>query len=420
MFIDEARILVASGRGGDGVVHFRREKYVPRGGPDGGNGGKGGDVILVVRPGLTTLAHLRHQTRYRAENGGRGGSQDKTGRSAEDIVIEVPMGTLVREEATGNLLGDLVRPEARLAVCRGGRGGRGNARFASSRNQAPRMAEHGAPGQEKWLRLELRLLADIGIVGVPNAGKSTLLAAISNARPKIADYPFTTLEPNLGVVELDDREPIVMADIPGLIEGAHEGAGLGSAFLRHIKRTRALIHLIDGGAEDPVADFSQINAELALFDSDLREKPQVLAINKVDLPEVGARLTSLTAAFDKLGHKPHPISALARTGLVPLISAAAEAANKMQPPGAVDEIPVYRPEPDPTSFEILRDRDGAWRVSGEAIERAAQMTYWEYDEAIRRFQRLMARLGIEEALRNAGAGSGDTVRIGEYELEWRD
>jgi GTP-binding protein len=318
------------------------------------------------------------------------------------------------------LLGDLVTRDQRLTVCRGGRGGRGNARFATSRNQAPRMAEHGEPGQDRWIRLELRLLADVAIVGVPNAGKSTLLAAISNARPKIADYPFTTLEPNLGVVEFDDREPIVMADIPGLIEGAHSGSGLGSTFLRHIKRTRALVHLIDGGAIDPLADFSQINNELALFDRALREKTQILAINKVDLPQVAARLPSLMASFERLGQQPLAISALARTGLDELISNAFEAVSHMQPVERLEEIPVYRPDSDPANFEVLREQDGAWRVTGEAIERAAQMTYWEYDEAVRRFQRLMTRLGIEQALRGAGAETGDTVRIGEYELEWRD
>ncbi len=420
MFIDEARIHVASGRGGDGVVHFRREKYVPRGGPDGANGGKGGDVVFAASANLTTLAHLRHQTHYRAGDGGRGGAQDKTGRSADDVVIEVPMGTLVWDDATATLLGDLVARDQRLTVCRGGRGGRGNARFATPRNQAPRMAEHGEPGQNKWIRLELRLLADVAIVGVPNAGKSTLLAAISNARPKIADYPFTTLEPNLGVVEFDDQEPIVMADIPGLIEGAHSGAGLGSTFLRHIKRTRALVHLIDGGAEDPLADFSQINNELALFDRDLRDKSQILAINKVDLPQVAARLPSLLASFERLGHKPFAISALARTGLDQVLVQAFQAVARTRPAERLEEIPVYRPDSDPTDFEILREQDGAWRVTGEAIERAAQMTYWEYDEAVRRFQRLMTRLGIEQALRGVGADTGDTVRIGEYELEWRD
>jgi GTP-binding protein len=420
MFIDEARILVSSGRGGDGVVHFRHEKYVPRGGPDGGDGGKGGDVIIAVRQGLGTLAHLRHNAHYRAKDGRNGGRQDKTGRSGDDVVIDVPPGTLVLDASDDSLLGDLVGSEERLQVCRGGRGGRGNARYATSRNQAPRMAERGEPGQERRLKLELRLLADVGIVGVPNAGKSTLLAAVSNARPKVADYPFTTLEPNLGVVDLDDGTTLVLADIPGLIEGAHRGAGLGAGFLRHVTRTRGLIHLIDGSAADPLADFSQINAELALFDPGLADKPQVLAINKVDLPEVVERLQSLTSAFGKLGHKPYAISALAQTGLRPLLTAAYDAVSQVRPRQEAGEVPVYRPKADPDQFEIRREMDGAWRVAGEAIERAADMTYWEYDEALHRFQRLMTRLGIEQALRQAGAKAGDTVRIGGHELEWRD
>ena len=420
MFIDEARILVSSGRGGDGVVHFRHEKYVPRGGPDGGDGGKGGDVIIAVRQGLGTLAHLRHNAHYRAKDGRNGQGQDKTGRSGDEVVIEVPPGTLVLDASDDSLLEDLVGSEQRLQVCRGGRGGRGNARYATSRNQAPRMAERGEPGQERRLKLELRLLADVGIVGVPNAGKSTLLAAVSNARPKVADYPFTTLEPSLGVVELDDGTTLVLADIPGLIEGAHRGAGLGAGFLRHVTRTRGLIHLIDGSAADPLADFSQINAEMALFNPGLADKPQVLAINKVDLPEVGQRLQSLTNAFAELGYKPYAISALAQTGLRQLLTAAYDAVSQVQTRPEAGEVPVYRPKADPDQFEIRREMDGAWRVAGEAIERAADMTYWEYDEALHRFQRLMARLGIEQSLRQAGAKAGDTVRIGGHELEWRD
>lgn len=420
MFTDEARIHVASGRGGDGIVHFRREKYVPRGGPDGGDGGRGGDVVLEVAPTLNTLSAFRRRQRFRAQDGGRGGTSNKTGRDGEDLVIAVPPGCLVWEEATGQLLGDLVEPGQRLVVCRGGRGGRGNARFATPRAQAPRRAERGEPGQERWLRLELRLMADVGIVGVPNAGKSTLLAAVTNARPKIADYPFTTLEPNLGVADLGDGRTLVLADIPGLIEGAHHGVGLGTAFLRHIQRTRALIHLIDGTSKDPLADFSQINSELALFDSRLKDKPQVVAVNKIDLPEVQQRWPELQANFRQRGQSVMAISALARTGVGDLLLAAARAVERA-PAATVDKaVPVYRPEPEATAFEVRRDPDGAWRVAGTGIERAAEMTYWEYDEAVRHLQRLLVRLGVEEALRQAGARSGDTVRIGEYELEWQD
>jgi len=421
MFFDEARILVASGRGGDGVVHFRREKYIPRGGPDGGDGGRGGNVILEVSPTLNTLSVFRHTRHFSAKDGNRGGSNNKTGRKGADKMILVPPGTIVRDDATGEILGDLVHPDQRLIVCHSGRGGRGNARFATSRNQAPRVAEKGEPGHERWLQLELRLIADIGIIGAPNAGKSTLLAAVTNARPKIADYPFTTLQPNLGVVDLDDEISLVLADIPGLIEGAHEGAGLGFTFLRHIQRTRILIHLIDGASIDPIADFSQVNAELALFDQVLVAKPQLVAINKLDLPQVKSRWLELEEQFRHLGLQPFPISALARDGLRELLYAANEALQQAPPVEVeIEDLPVYRPEPDRTKFEITRETDGGWRVSGAAIERAAEMTYWEYEEAVRRFQGLLVRLGVEDALRQAGAQSGDTIRIGEYELEWLD
>ncbi len=420
MFLDEARIHVTSGRGGDGVVHFRREKYVPRGGPDGGDGGQGGDVIFEVDPRKNTLGAFRHNIHLRADDGSRGGGQNKTGARGDDEIAYVPPGTVVKSERTGEILGDLVEPGQRLIVARGGRGGRGNARFASSRNQAPRIAERGEPGEERWLLLELRLLADVGIIGVPNAGKSTLLAAVTSAKPKIADYPFTTLEPNLGVAELDRDTTIVLADIPGLIEGAHEGVGLGFKFLRHIQRTRALIHLIDGTSENPIADYSQINSELVLFDERLAEIPQLVTINKIDLPEVSDRLPALKAEFGKLGIEPYAISALSRIGLRPLLLASNEILQTHPLEYAQEDLPVYRPEADPGEFEITRETDGSWRVSGKAIERAAAMTYWEYEEAVRRFQRLLVRLGVEDALREAGIRSGDTVRIREHELEWED
>jgi GTP-binding protein len=422
MFLDEARIFAQAGKGGDGIVHFRREKYVPRGGPDGGDGGRGGDVILQVSPTMNTLSPLRHRTHYRAEDGGNGGPSKRTGASGDDLVIEVPPGTIVRDEGAGEMLGDLVKEVDRLVVCRGGRPGRGNARFATSRNRAPRMAEKGEPGEERWLLLELRLLADVGIVGLPNAGKSTFLAAVSNAKPKIADYPFTTLRPNLGVTDLEEGISLVLADIPGLIEGAHEGAGLGIGFLRHIQRTRVLIHLLDGTSHDPVADFSQVNAELAAFDEGLEREPQVIALNKIDLPEVQARLSEIQAKFDELGWSIIPISALAKQNLREVLYAALRAQREApaETPAESEELPVYRPEPDPRQFTIASESEGIWRVRGEAVERAAARTYWEYDEAVRRFQHLMARLGVEQALREAGAKEGDTVRIGEAELEWQE
>jgi GTP-binding protein len=420
VFIDEARIFIASGNGGNGIVHFRREKFVPRGGPDGGDGGKGGDVILEVRETLNTLSHFRSQRHFKAKNGGSGGGNRKTGANGADVIVQLPPGTLVRREDTGDLLADMVKPGERIVLLEGGRGGRGNARFATSRNQAPRMAEKGEPGESVWLKLELKLIADIGVVGVPNAGKSTLLAAVTNAQPKIASYPFTTLSPNLGVADLDDEISLVLADIPGLIEGAHQGLGLGTAFLRHIQRTRVLIHLLDGSAPDPLADFSQVNAELALFDEKLALKPQIVAINKIDLPEVKQRLPQLEREFARKGLQPMQVSGLARIGLRELLFAAYHALQETEAEPIIQSVPEYRPAEDMMNFEIARDPDGAWRVSGKAIERAAQMTYWEYDEAVRRFQRLLVHMGIEDDLREAGVQSGDTVRIGEHELEWQD
>ena len=419
MFIDEAKIYVRSGRGGAGVVHFHREKYVPRGGPDGGDGGKGGDVIFRVVETLNTLQSFRYQQKYLAEDGGNGRSSNMTGKSANDLVIPVPPGTIVHDAATNVLLGDLVEPGQELVVCKGGKGGRGNQHFATSRNQAPRTAEKGEPPEEREIRLELRLLADVGIVGVPNAGKSSFLAAVTNAKPKIADYPFTTIEPNLGVAILDSENQLVLADIPGLIEGAHQGIGLGDAFLRHIQRTRVLIHVLDGSAEDPLADFSQINGELALFDAALAQKPQVVVVNKIDLEEVKAKWSGLKKALKKLGHEAYPISAFTRENLTPVLWKAIELVRTTPKPEVVPSLPVYKPEEDPRDFAIKRENVG-WRVTGTAIERAAEMTYWEHDGSIRRFQHLMVAIGLDEALRKAGIQEGDTVFIRDYELEWQD
>jgi len=424
MFIDQAEIQVRSGKGGDGVVHFRREKYVPRGGPDGGDGGKGGDVILEVKPTLNTLATFRHQSRYQAPDGAKGAKSNRTGRSGEDLVIFVPPGTVVLDAGTNETLGDLVQAGQRLIVAKGGRGGRGNARFVNSVNQVPRLAERGEPAQEIQLRLELKLIADIGIIGVPNAGKSTLLAAVTKAKPKIAPYPFTTLEPNLGVANLDEDTSLVLADIPGLIEGAHQGAGLGLDFLRHIQRTRVLIHLLDGMADDPVLDFAQINSEMALFDPELSRKPQIVAINKVDQPEVIERLPKIEAELKrrlKGQHSPDPmtISALAGTNVRQLLYKAAQLLTETPAVVEMTEMPVYRVESDPKEFSITQTSDG-WRITGVAIERAAKMTYWENMQSIRRFQRILKTLGIDEALRKAGVENGDTVYISDFELEWQD
>ena len=285
MLVDEARIYVASGKGGDGMVSFRREKFVPRGGPSGGNGGRGGDVILRAQSSLNTLTYFRKNVHFKAGAGARGGSGNKTGADADPLIVTVPAGTMARDAATGGLIADLTADGAQVIVARGGRGGKGNAHFKTSANQTPRMAEKGEPGSERWLTLELRLIADVGLVGLPNAGKSTLLSVVSNAKPKIADYPFTTLEPSLGTVVYDNID-LVFADIPGLIEGAHLGVGLGHAFLRHVQRTRMILHIIDGSADDAIADYNQIRAELALYDEKLAQRPEIVVINKLDLPDV--------------------------------------------------------------------------------------------------------------------------------------
>jgi len=419
MFLDEVTITVASGKGGNGIVHFRREKYVPRGGPDGGDGGKGGDAVLICSKSQSTLSAFRHKRRFAAAVGRPGGGSNQTGRSGDELLIPVPAGTIVRDAELGELLGELIEPGDRLVVGRGGRGGRGNARYTRSTNQAPRMAEKGAPAEVRRLRLELRLIADVGIVGLPNSGKSTLLAAVTNARPEIGDYPFTTLQPQLGVADLDDETSLVLADIPGLIEGAHTGAGLGTAFLKHISRTRALIHLLDGTAADPLADFDQVNTELALFDPHLARKPQVVGLNKLDQPEVRARLPELEASFKSRGVQLRPVSALSRQGVRELILEAHRLAQASESEPEPD-LPIYRPKPNESEYQISRALDGSWRIEGTAIERAAEMTYWEYEEAVRRFQRMLTKIGVTESLREAGAKDGDTVHIGDHELEWRE
>jgi GTP-binding protein len=421
MFVDHAVIRVISGKGGNGVVHFRREKFVPYGGPDGGDGGKGGDVIISVNPKLNTLTAFRQQKRYKAADGMNGAKQNMTGKSGDDLIIEVLPGTIIFDETNNEVLGDLVNPTDFLAIVKGGRGGRGNSHFATSRNQAPRIAEKGEPSHEKEIRLELKLIADAGIVGVPNAGKSTLLSVATRAKPKIAPYPFTTIEPNLGVVELDEDNSMVFADIPGLIQGAHAGVGLGDEFLRHIQRTRVIIHLLDGTSNDPLDDFKHINEELALFDTQLSEKPQVVAINKIDIPgvlekmpEVKERLKreySVRVVFE--------ISAITKENVRELLYRVFQILQELPVETRQIEMPVYRYEENPRDFKIVRQSEG-WRVTGESIEQVVAMTYWEHHQAVRRFQHIFKSLGIEDAIRAAGIQPGDSVYIGDYELEWSD
>lgn len=418
--IDQVKIYVRSGDGGDGIVAFRREKYVPMGGPAGGDGGRGGDVVLVVDAGLNSLSPFQRGIHFKARHGERGGTSRRTGASASDLEVRVPPGTIVHDADSGAVLADLLRPGDRVVVARGGRGGRGNQHFATPANQAPRMAEKGEPGEEHWLLLELRLIADVGIVGVPNAGKSTLLSVISNARPKIADYPFTTLEPNLGVVIYDD-EDLVVADIPGLVEGAHMGVGLGHSFLRHVQRTRLLVHLLNGANDDPLADYNQINQELALYDERLGERPQIVVYNKIDLPDAQARWPEVERELRERGVEPIAISAAAHQNVDAVVQRMFQVMDSLPvevAPPAI-EMPVYELPEDEFEFQIVVEEDG-YRVIGKRIERAAAMTYWDYEEAIMRFTRLLNTLGIADALREAGVETGDTVYIGDHELEWSE
>jgi GTP-binding protein len=321
-FIDEAKIYVKSGRGGKGCVSFRREKFVPRGGPDGGDGGDGGDVILIAKENMTSLLDHHYKQHYRAQNGEHGRGKNQHGKNAPPLFIPVPVGTVVRDLTTGEILGDLTEDGQTLLVARGGRGGRGNARFATPTNQAPRYAEPGEEGEERTLILELKLLADVGIIGFPNAGKSTLISRISAARPKIADYPFTTLVPNLGVVSYNEGKTFVVADIPGLIKGAHEGAGVGIRFLKHIERTRLLIHLLDLSpltGRDPIEDYKVTNEELAAYSPELRRKPQIIAPNKIDITEARERLKEVKGYFNKMGIEVFPISSVTGEGIKELV-----------------------------------------------------------------------------------------------------
>ncbi len=419
MFIDSVQIKVASGKGGDGMVHMHRETYRPRGGPDGGDGGRGGDVIFEVVPTLNTLSHFHQNEHFFAESGRNGGPSNRSGRSAEDLIVRVPPGTAIYDDDKAELIGDLVSPGQRLVVAKGGRGGRGNQHFATSRNQMPLTAEKGEPGEEFNLRLELKLIADVGLVGLPNAGKSSILAATTNSRPKVADYPFTTLEPNLGVVQLGLDDSFVMADIPGLIEGASLGVGLGFDFLRHIQRTRLLIHVLDGLSENVMEDYRTINAELELFDDLLGKRPQFVVLNKMDLPDVAAEFETLQEQFKSIGVELLPVSAVSQLNLKDLMWKVYRKLGELPAEEKAEEMPVYRAEIDPNSFEIEKTEDG-YMVSGARIEKAAAMTYFDQPGSVRRFQRLMAGLGVEKALREAGIQEGDSVIIGDWELEWRD
>ncbi|HIF1770014.1 GTPase ObgE [Enterococcus faecium] len=433
MFLDQVTIDVKAGKGGDGMVAFRREKYVPDGGPAGGDGGRGGDVILIVDEGLRTLMDFRFNRHFKAQPGENGMSKGMHGRGSEDTYVKVPQGTTVRDAETGALLGDLIENGQTLVVAKGGRGGRGNIRFASPRNPAPEIAENGEPGQERKIELELKVLADVGLVGFPSVGKSTLLSVISSARPKIGAYHFTTLVPNLGMVTTSDGRSFAAADLPGLIEGASQGVGLGTQFLRHIERTRVILHVIDmSGMEgrDPYEDYLAINKELSTYNLRLLERPQIIVANKMDMPDAPENLVKFKEQLNKEKEDEFaddipvfPISGVTRQGLDALLNATADLLE------VTPEFPLYEEEleeetvhygfnPEGPEFQIDRDSGATWILSGEKIEKLFQMTNFDHDETVMRFARQLRGMGVDEALRARGAKDGDLVRIGEFEFEF--
>ncbi len=419
MFYDTAKIYIKSGDGGDGMIGFRREKYVPHGGPDGGDGGRGGDIILIGNRHLNSLSTFHKNVHYKAEDGRHGNTRNRHGRKGETRKLQVPVGTIIRNEVTGDLLGDVVEVGQELLILSGGRGGRGNARFVNSRNQAPEIAERGEPGEEVWITLELKLIADIGLVGKPNAGKSTLLSVVSAAKPKIASYPFTTLQPHLGVVNLDGFETMVMADIPGLIEGAADGIGLGHDFLRHIDRTRVLIHLLDGSAAEPLENWAAINQELAMYDVELEKRPQLVVLNKMDLPDAIAWEPLIEEEVKKAGYPFISISAVTQQNVKEMLYRIKQMLDDAPPIKTYEEgVVVIAPLTD-DSFTIEPVEDG-FAVHGKRIERVAAMTYFEFDSTLLRFQHILESMGITAALEEAGVVAGDIVHFGEQELEWGD
>ncbi len=418
-FMDHAVIKVAAGRGGNGASHFRREKFVPLGGPDGGDGGRGGDVVLEATSSLNTLVDFSFRREFRAASGAPGGSSRKSGRQGADLVVRAPVGTVLLHR-DGTLLGDLTTEGQRIIAAKGGRGGRGNPHFTTALRQAPRLAEKGEPGEERELVLELRLLADVGVTGLPNAGKSTLLAALSAAHPKIADYPFTTLTPNLGLVRIDEGASFVMVDIPGLIEGAATGAGLGHEFLRHIERTRLLIHLLDAGSPeaDPWGAYVTVNKELQAHDPALARRPQLIALNKLDLQPDPRALAALRRKFEAKGHEVFLISAATRQGVSELARRAyALLATLPKPKLKVVEAKPAAPEP---RFRVLAEGAGRWRVTGREVEKWVAMTDFANDEAVAKLRNIFDRIGLSEEFRRLGVREGDIVRVGKEELAFHE
>ncbi|HAB7642980.1 TPA_asm: GTPase ObgE [Listeria monocytogenes] len=429
MFVDQVKIYVKAGNGGDGMVAFRREKFVPNGGPAGGDGGKGADVVFVVDEGLRTLVDFRFKRIFKAEHGEHGMSKSMHGRGAEDLVVKVPQGTIVKDIDTGEIIADLVAHGQRAVIAKAGRGGRGNKRFATPANPAPELSENGEPGQERNVQLELKVLADVGLVGFPSVGKSTLLSVVSAARPKIAAYHFTTIVPNLGMVDAGDGRSFVMADLPGLIEGASQGVGLGHQFLRHIERTRVILHVIDmSGSEGrvPYEDYMAINNELEQYNLRLMERPQIIVANKMDMPDAEENLNEFKTKIAE-DIPVFPISAVTKTGLRELLLAIADKLETT-PEFPLNEIleqededtVLYKYVAEEPDFEISREPDGTFVLSGAKIERLFTMTNFERDASISRFARQLRAMGVDEALRKRGAKDGDIVRLLDYEFEFMD
>ncbi|MEH7544993.1 MULTISPECIES: GTPase ObgE [Bacillaceae] len=428
MFVDQVKIYVKGGDGGNGMVAFRREKYVPNGGPAGGDGGKGANVVFEVNEGLRTLMDFRYKRHFKAERGEHGMSKGMHGRGAHDMIVKVPPGTVVIDAETKEVIADLVEHGQQAIIAKGGRGGRGNTRFATPQNPAPEIAENGEPGQERDVILELKLLADVGLVGFPSVGKSTLLSVVSSAKPKIAEYHFTTIVPNLGMVETEDGRSFVMADLPGLIEGASEGVGLGHQFLRHIERTRVIVHVIDMAAtegRDPFEDFVTINKELKEYNLRLTERPQIIVANKMDMPDAEEHLEMFKEQLEE-DYPIFPISALTRKGLRDLLFAIADKIEQTPEfPLEHEEEDVtgvhrvlYKHEADPDAFTITRDPDGSYVLSGDKLERLFKMTDFSREESVRRFARQLRGFGVDDALRERGAKDGDIVKLLEFEFEF--
>ena len=424
MFSDKVRIFIKSGKGGDGHVSFRRELYVPAGGPDGGNGGHGGDIIFQVDKGLNTLGDFRHNSKYIAQSGEEGGKKRCTGKNGEDLIIKVPEGTVIYDDESGKVIADMSGDNMKETILKGGRGGKGNMNYATATMQAPQYAQPGQEAKELWVRLELKCIADVGLVGFPNVGKSTFLSRVTNARPKIANYHFTTLNPTLGVVDIDGGKGFVIADIPGLIEGASEGVGLGHQFLRHIERTKVIIHIVDAAStegRDPIADIKAINAELEAYNPDLLKRPQVIAANKIDAIYDDGSGTNpvelIKAAFEPEGIKVYPISAVTGQGVKELLYAVRELLDNFP-----DDVVIFEKEFDvdelldnsDDNYNVYIDENGVFIVEGERIDKMLGYTNLESEKGFNFFQKFMKSSGAIDRLEELGIEEGDTVRVGDY------